>query len=119
MASNINFNSNETKNIIKSLIKVQSELTNLTKDTQAYNYKYVKLDKLIDAVKETLNKNGIFLTQMPIGGDSEIGVKTTLFHTSGEWISTEVLSPIAELKGQNTYQAIGSAITYFRRYSLK
>ncbi len=118
MTNHYNFNSEETKQIIKALIKTQSELSNLTKDTQAFKYKYVKLDKLVDAIKKPLNKNGIFFTQMPIGADNEIGVRTTLYHISGEWIATEVLSPIAELQGQNTYQAIGSAITYFRRYSL-
>ena len=29
-----------------------------------------------------------------------------------------IKSPIAESKGMNTYQSVGSAITYFRRYSL-
>tara|TARA_R100000655_G_scaffold108858_2_gene161789 strand:+ start:2356 stop:2805 length:450 start_codon:yes stop_codon:yes gene_type:complete len=112
------FESNERTNIIKALVKVQSELENLTKDTQAFKYKYVKLDKLVDAVKEPLNKNGIFFTQMPLGNGSEVGVRTTLYHTSGEWIATQMLSPIAELQGQNMYQSQGSAITYFRRYSL-
>ena len=37
---------------------------------------------------------------------------------SGEWITNVIKSPIAESKGMNTYQSIGSAITYFRRYSL-
>jgi hypothetical protein len=113
-----NFESNETTNIIKALVKVQSDLENLTKDTQAFKYKYVKLDKLVDAVKEPLNKNGIFFTQMPLGNGSEVGVRTTFYHTSGEWIATQMLSPIAELQGQNMYQSQGSAITYFRRYQL-
>lgn len=112
------YHSDEKKNILKALVKVQSELQNLTKDTKAFKYKYVKLDKLVDAIKEPLNKNGIFFTQMPLGSNGEIGVRTTLYHTSGEWIATQILSPIAELSGQNMYQSQGSAITYFRRYSL-
>ena len=71
-----NYESDEKTNIIKALIKVQSELENLTK------------------------------------------VRTTFYHTSGEWIATQMLSPIAELGGQNLYQSQGSAITYFRRYQL-
>lgn len=112
------YESEEKTNIVKALVKVQSELENLTKDTQAFKYKYVKLDKLVDAVKEPLNKNGIFFSQMPLGDNNQIGVRTTFYHTSGEWIATQMLSPIAELQGQNMYQSQGSAITYFRRYSL-
>jgi len=112
------FESDEKTNIIKALVKVQSQLENLTKDTQAFKYKYVKLDKLVDAVKEPLNKNGIFFSQMPLGDSNQIGVRTIFYHTSGEWIATQLLSPIAELQGQNMYQSQGSAITYFRRYSL-
>ena len=112
------FESDEKTNIIKALVKVQSELENLTKDTQAFKYKYVNLPKLVDAVKEPLNKNGIFFSQMPLGDNNQIGVRTIFYHTSGEWIATQLLSPIAELQGQNMYQSQGSAITYFRRYSL-
>ena len=113
-----NYESDEKTNIIKALIKVQSELENSTKDTKAFKYKYVKLDKLVDAVKVPLNKNGIFFSQMPIGNNNAVGVRTTFYHTSGEWIATQMLSPIAELGGQNLYQSQGSAITYFRRYQL-
>ena len=60
------FESDEKTNIIKALVKVQSELENLTKDTQAFKYKYVNLPKLVDAVKEPLNNNGIFISQMPL-----------------------------------------------------
>ena len=55
---------------------------------------------------------------MPLGDNNQIGVRTIFYHTSGEWIATQLLSPIAELQGQNMYQSQGSAITYFRRYSL-
>ena len=56
---------------------------------------------------------------MPVGDESLVGVQTLYMHTeSGEWITSTIKSPIAEAKGMNMYQSIGSAITYFRRYSL-
>ena len=39
-------------------------------------------------------------------------------HTSGEWITSVVKSPIVDSKQMNIYQSVGAAITYFRRYSL-
>ncbi len=56
---------------------------------------------------------------MPVGDNESVGVNTVYMHAeSGEWISCQIKSPIAESKGMNTYQSVGSAITYFRRYSL-
>ena len=55
---------------------------------------------------------------MPVGSSSEIGVETLYMHTSGEWIRSGMMTPIADSKGMNIYQSVGSAITYFRRYSL-
>jgi hypothetical protein len=41
-------------------------------------------------------------------------LETTLYHTSGEWISgTQLVNPV-----KNDPQGLGSAITYARRYSL-
>jgi len=37
-------------------------------------------------------------------------------HTSGEYISSKVETQI--IQAQNKYQSMGSAITYFKRYSL-
>ena len=56
--------------------------------------------------------------QMPVGSENQAGVQTIYMHTSGEWITSLVKVPIADLKGQNAYQSLGSAITYLRRYSL-
>ena len=56
---------------------------------------------------------------MPVGDNESVGVNTVyMLAESGEWISCQIKSPIAESKGMNTYQSVGSAITYFRRYSL-
>ena len=52
-------------------------------------------------------------------GNGTVGLQTLYMHAeSGEWITNAIKSPVAESKGMNQYQSIGSAITYFRRYSL-
>jgi hypothetical protein len=46
--------------------------------------------------------------------DNNSVLETTLYHTSGEWISgTQLVNPV-----KNDPQGLGSAITYARRYSL-
>ena len=53
---------------------------------------------------------------MPCGDNENVGVITLYMHTSGEYISSKLETEI--IQAQNKYQSMGSAITYFKRYSL-
>jgi len=109
------------KNLYKALAKFQKEVKNIPKNSKGYGYDYAKLEEIIKVVTPTLHKNGLVVIQT-IDTD-EIrnipSVKTILAHTdSGE--SIESVTPVAEVKlgSMNTYQSLGSGITYMRRYSI-
>ena len=71
---------------------------------------------MIEAVKGPLNDNGIvFLQGVDFHGTCPC-VTTVLLHESGEFLSTE--TPIF-CKDPNNPQALGSGITYSKRYSLQ
>jgi len=111
--------SESIKNIAAAQLKVQKEIKDISKDSTGYGYKYTSFDKLVQYLRPLLAKHGISFVQMPVGDDKQVGLQTIYMHAeSGEWITNSIKSPIAESKGMNTYQSIGSAITYFRRYSL-
>ena len=111
--------SESIKNIAAAQLKVQKEIKDISKDSTGYGYKYTSFDKLVQYLRPLLTKHGISFVQMPVGDDKQVGLQTIYMHAeSGEWITNSIKSPIAESKGMNTYQSIGSAITYFRRYSL-
>ena len=111
--------SESVKNIAEAQLKVQGEIKDISKDSEGYGYKYTSFDKLVQYLRPLLRKHGISFVQMPVGDDKQVGLRTIYMHAeSGEWITSSIKSPIAESKGMNTYQSIGSAITYFRRYSL-
>lgn len=111
--------SDSIKNLAGAQLKVQKEIKDISKDSTGYGYKYTSFDKLVQYLRPLLAKHGICFIQQPVGDNQTIGVKTTYMHAdSGEWISNVLGSPIAQSKGMNTYQSVGSAITYFRRYSL-
>jgi hypothetical protein len=109
------------KNLYKSLAKFQKEVKNIPKNSKGYGYDYAKLEDIIRIVTPTLNKNGLVLIQS-IDTDEHSrlpSVKTTLAHMdTGE--SIESNTPISEVKlgSMNTYQSLGSGITYMRRYSI-
>jgi hypothetical protein len=96
--------------LTKALIKAQGELEVVTKDTKAYNYLYATLPAVFAEYKKHFLKHGLVVMQLIEGN----GLRTTLSHESGEWVSSvAALMPI-----KNDPQAQGSAITYMRRYSL-
>jgi len=100
--------------LAKALCKVQGELKNPVRDTKAYNYKYSDLAGVWDALRSLLSKNGLSVFQSPYERDGTIGVITMLMHESGEWL----LSEFGSKPSKSDPQAVGSLITYYRRYAL-
>lgn len=104
--------SESIKNIAIAIHEVQKELEPVMKDaTNPYfNSKYATLEAVWFVVGPLLSKNGLSVVQL----GSEDSLETLLLHTSGEWLSGSAkLMPKS-----NDPQALGSAITYARRYWL-
>jgi hypothetical protein len=102
--------------IATALAKAQSEMKNATlnKTNPHFRSKYADLAGIRDAITPALTKHGIAVTQLiEIYGEMTV-VATKLIHTSGQMIESRF--PI--MADPTKPQAIGSAITYARRYSL-
>lgn len=119
--------SDDIKNLMEAQLAMQQEIKDIAKDSTGYGYNYTSFDKLVQYLRPLMAQHGLTFIQMPVGQNSHnleypclVGVKTVYMHApSGQWIGETLLSPIAgEHKGMTIYQSIGSAITYFRRYSL-
>jgi hypothetical protein len=102
-----------------------------------FNSKYADLQSVWDACREPLTKNGLAVIQFPKcksygepvpyeyekKGEKRMGVKvvyevsvlTRLVHKSGQWMEDRV----STLLPHGDPQAVGSAITYLRRYALQ
>lgn len=121
--------SESIKNIAEALCKVQSEIKNpiktaVNKGVQGAP-KYATLEDTLDDIRPILSKHGMSFTQSVESIDMKVGVKTVLFHSSGEYIEgdtvfCEVEIPISRdgKKILTIGQATGVNITYLRRYSL-
>lgn len=80
---------------------------------QSYNFSYSTLDSINDMIREPLARNGLCLIQQ-VRLTKPATLVTRLLHSSGQWIETVMpLSP-----AEAGPQAMGSAITYGRRYSI-
>ena len=104
------------KELLKSLSDFQEECPVIHKGTQGYGYTYADLPAIFKVINPLLKKHGLGFTQ-PLDGNS---VKTIIYHIkTGEMLESSVEIPQdVQLKGQNPFQVIGSAITYYRRYAL-
>jgi hypothetical protein len=98
-----------------ALAAAQGEMANATKDSTNPHFKskYADLASVREACRP-LSKHGIAILQPTSAEGTSVTVTTMLVHTSGEWIAED----LTMTAGQNTPQAIGSAITYGRRYGL-
>jgi len=103
--------------IAAALSTAQGELSHALKDTMGQigqqKTKYADLASCWDAAREPLSRNGLAVVQMPSADGPKVTVTTMLVHKSGEWFKNSIQMTSA----QNTPQAIGSCITYGRRYS--
>jgi len=80
--------------------------------------KYATLEAVLEAVREPLAAQGIAITQGASSDGARVTVTTQLSHTSGEWMRTSLALPIPDNKALTAVQAMGSTITYGRRYTL-
>lgn len=104
------------KEIIKALLKAQKEFPTVKKEDSNpfFKSKYAGLPSVLEAVTPTLTKHDLAVVQSPISEGDRVGVETTIYHVSGESITSKFTMNLAK----NDPQGSGSAITYARRYSL-
>ncbi len=97
-----------------ALAKAQSEMRNakLNKTNPHFKSRYADLAEIRDTVTPSLTANAIAVVHGMERCDGGLNVVTRLIHSSGQWI--ESCFPVALDKPQ----AMGSAITYGRRYNL-
>jgi hypothetical protein len=107
--------STSIKEISKALFQFQGKLNKVTKSAINPHFKktYADLNSILDACYPVLQECGLMVTQHPHGND----LVTTLIHAeSGEYFQS--FCPIKS-KDETNPQAMGSGITYARRYALQ
>ena len=109
--------SEQINEIAKALANAQRVIKGAKKDSANPFFKssYADLASVVEACREPLANNEIAVVQPPATLENgEVSVTTMLVHSSGQWMR-ETLSVKPKDDGP---QAMGSVITYLRRYSL-
>lgn len=85
-----------------------------TADAGQYSYRYADLGDTMGVIRPKLAEHGLVVTQSVEVANGSVIVWTTLFHTSGQFVT---FTPM-RLGAGNSAQSAGSGITYARRYAL-
>lgn len=115
--------SEQIDQIAGALAKAQASLRPLVagheakikpRDKPEYSYTYADLADALAACLPAFNANGIAVIQEATTPENGVEVRTLLAHSSGQWMQSDPLfMPVS-----GGAQAVGSAITYARRYQL-
>ena len=108
--------SDKIEKLASALSKAQSEIKGAEKKSTNpfFNSGYADLHTVIESSFPHLTKYGLSVIQGNDGKPGEFYVTTMLLHESGQWIKSRLKMPVEKA----TAQAIGSTITYGRRYGL-
>ena len=103
--------------IAKAISIMQGTMDPAKKDkiNPYFKSQYADLPSVWQAIREPLSQNGLCVVQDAITLDTGISVITRVIHTSGEWIE---FGPLLVPLAKNDAQAVGSAISYGKRYAI-
>lgn len=119
--------SEQINELAAAMAKAQGQIENASKDAANpyFRSKYADLASCWDACRKGLSDNSLAVIQLPRAEGVKVTILTMLTHGSGQWISEELtMTSKRQLKDGGGWeeidspQALGSTITYARRYSL-
>lgn len=100
-----------------ALCKAQGEMGGAHKDSANpfFKSRYADLASVMKAIRLPFASNGLSFVQCPITTAEGVGVTTRIIHSSGEWIESTLILPVAKMDAQ----AYGSCLSYAKRYSIQ
>lgn len=109
--------SDETGEIFKALSKFRGKVVQPEKTAKNPFFKsnYVTLEGVIKAIDNGTKETGLSWFQEAKSQDKTVSVSTIIIHESGQYIRFDPFTVIAV---KSDPQAVGSALTYAKRYAL-
>jgi hypothetical protein len=113
------FQSSEQINeLAAALSKAQSEAKSAAKSASNPHFRsnYAPLHEYMEVVATCFCKHGLSVIHMPHTVDGRLMLHSRILHSSGQWMGCTL--PVAVDEKRTGAQAIGSALTYMKRYAL-
>jgi len=105
---------------------MQSDITTVSKGSKVSypnskggrtEYSFATLEDIVDMVRPVLQQHG-FAVSFKVNTSSGVNVQCSLMHEEGHSIETAMQVPADSSGGKNNVQALGSSISYAKRYTL-
>lgn len=117
----------ETGELIKAFVAMQADLQGAEQTgwdpTHGRGRSYANINDVLNAIREPMAQHGLAVMQFPVAsGDGRLAMTSRIVHVSGQWLQTPTLiATVVDFRGNPSMniQALGSAVTYLRRYQLK
>lgn len=112
--------SEELDKLAPALAKAQAEIRKAAKNAKNPHLRnrYADLESVLDVVRPVAAANGLSFPCFPVARDGCAGVRWMLLHSSGQFLSGEVLHQTGSSKGLRPAQADGVCISYAKRYAV-
>jgi len=109
--------SEQTNEINAAFSKAQGQMVGAAKaaDNPFFKSRYSDLASVMEAIRRPFADNGLSFIQAPSSSDGKVSITTRIMHSSGQWYQSTLDVPVAK----NDAQAVGSAISYGKRYALQ
>lgn len=111
-------NRNSQQAFSADMAMMQSELPRVIKSRKGHNSSYAPLEDINDAIRPTLQKYGFAVTFGVDQLEGSIRVVTHLSHRQGHREETSIDLPADTSGSKNPVQAVGSTISYGKRYGI-
>lgn len=111
-------NRNARQSFASALAQMQSELPTVAETAKGHNTKYAPLERINEAVRPVLQRHGFAVTFRTKQSQAGIEVAAVLSHREGHHEETSLILPADTSGSKNAVQAIGSTISYGKRYAL-
>lgn len=107
--------SEQINEIAAALAKAQGAMQNavMNRTNPHFKSKYADLSSVLESIRTPLSGAGLSVAQTMQMTERGLMLRTTLMHSSGQYIATEYPLPATQRPHE-----MGSALTYARRYSL-
>lgn len=103
--------------LAKALVALVAAMPAAPKDASNphFGQSYASLLSIWEVVRPILKAHGFALIQQPMPSTDGVYLETHLIHESGAFLTARLIMPVRQ---KDNPQAIGSALTYARRYSM-
>lgn len=114
---NSDYESYEIKELAIALCAAQGEFPTIYKNRKG-QFGYADLDAIMQVIRPILAKNGLSISQQEYESpEGHAVLHTKLMHKSGQWLKSK--KKLVVVKSRNEHQDYGSALKYYRRYSIE